>query len=62
MIEMECKSGSTVTGWIFCREGRVIAARMDGDRGAESVPRRHRLVEIENRLMFRLAPSLSSHS
>jgi CheY-like chemotaxis protein len=38
MIEMERKSGILrlervgVTGRIFCREGRVIAARLDGDR------------------------------
>jgi DNA-binding response OmpR family regulator len=50
MIEMERKSGilrlerTGATGRIFCREGRVIAARLDGDRappearkGAESV-------------------------
>ena len=50
MIEMERKSGILrlervgATGRIFCREGRVIAARLDGDRapadarkGAESV-------------------------
>jgi CheY-like chemotaxis protein len=50
MIEMERKSGilrlerSGATGRIFCRDGRVIAARLDGDRapanarkGAEAV-------------------------
>jgi DNA-binding response OmpR family regulator len=50
MIEMERKSGILrlerigATGRIFCRDGRVIAARLDGDRapvearkGAESV-------------------------
>ena len=50
MIEMERKSGILklerigATGRIFCREGRVIAARLDGDRappqsrkGAEAV-------------------------
>jgi CheY-like chemotaxis protein len=50
MIEMERKSGilrlerTGATGRIFCRDGRVIAARLDGDRapanarkGAEAV-------------------------
>jgi hypothetical protein len=50
MIEMERKSGILrlerlgATGRIFCRDGRVIAARLDGDRapanarkGAEAV-------------------------
>jgi CheY-like chemotaxis protein len=42
MIEMERKSGILrlekvgVTGRIFCRDGRVIAARLDGDRAPQS--------------------------
>ena len=42
MIEMERKSGILrlqkigVTGRIFCRDGRVIAARLDGDRAPET--------------------------
>jgi CheY-like chemotaxis protein len=42
MIEMERKSGILrlerlgATGRIFCREGRVIAARLDGDRAPAS--------------------------
>ena len=63
MIEMERKSGILrlekigVTGRIFCREGRVIAARLDGDRapanarkGAESVY--HMLTWADGRFDF----------
>jgi hypothetical protein len=63
MIEMERKSGILrlekpgVTGRIFCREGRVIAARLDGDRappasrkGAEAVY--HMLTWADGRFDF----------
>ncbi|MGZ3426807.1 MAG: response regulator [Polyangia bacterium] len=63
MIEMERKSGILrleklgATGRIFCREGRVIAARLDGDRapagarkGAESVY--HMLTWADGRFDF----------
>ena len=63
MIEMERKSGILrlerigVTGRIFCRDGRVIAARLDGDRapadgrkGAEAVY--HMLTWSEGRFDF----------
>jgi CheY-like chemotaxis protein len=63
MIEMERKSGILrlerlgATGRVFCREGRVIAARLDGDRapaharkGAESVY--HLLTWVDGRFDF----------
>jgi CheY-like chemotaxis protein len=63
MVEMERKSGILrlerigATGRIFCREGRVIAARLDGDRappqsrkGAEAVY--HLLTWAEGRFDF----------
>src|SRR5206468_5079759 len=63
MIEMERKSGILrlekmgVTGRIFCRDGRVIAARLDGDRapqkarkGAEAVY--HMLTWADGRFDF----------
>ena len=63
MLEMERKSGILrlekigVTGRIFCRDGRVIAARLDGDRapvsarkGAESVY--HMLTWADGRFDF----------
>jgi CheY-like chemotaxis protein len=63
MIEMERKSGILrlerigATGRIFCREGRVIAARLDGDRapptarkGADAVY--HLLTWAEGRFDF----------
>ena len=63
MVEMERKSGILrlermgATGRIFCREGRVIAARLDGDRapansrrGAEAVY--HMLTWADGRFDF----------
>jgi DNA-binding response OmpR family regulator len=63
MVEMERKSGilrlekTGTTGRIFCREGRVIAARLDGDRapqnarkGAEAVY--HMLTWADGRFDF----------
>jgi CheY-like chemotaxis protein len=63
MIEMERKSGILrlerpgITGRIFCRDGRVVAARLDGDRapanarkGAEAVY--HMLTWADGRFDF----------